>query len=578
MNQPEASHPSRLQAVVTALQDWAAGGVGALGTQIWVADDLGFHLRAWCGRASEAADRHCALRCCLEGEPQISENALALPVVLHGRHSAACVFATSSTIAFDALAACRQQLATAASALDAALQRERIARLSGAARLSDGLRNCLALAHALEHCTQLRPGLAQLHQALGELLPAENFFVVLLDEARHWLHFEYFADQYDRDESPIAFHAGRLQGSLAAIVVAGGRLVRGSSAELLAQAGMADATESQQFGPNAHDWLGVPIVMAGESLGALVVQSYQPGQIFDDSTPGVLSMIAEALAAALHRRRVREALERTVQERTAALSRSLDALQATQRQLVEAEKHAALGRLVSGVAHELNTPLGTALTASTHIDEALARFEGQFRQGKLQASDLAALVDAARAGNDLQLRSLKRAIDLVHRFKQIATGNRMEAAQPFELKSLLQELIALLQPRIEAAGHQLHWDCPAGVVLICARDSWLELLQQLIDNALHHAFVAGCRGTLRLRIDLAGNAVVCRFSDDGRGFDADAVARAFDAFYTTARQRGHVGLGLHLVHNIVTQVLGGSIQLNSSPGTGSELVWTVPLD
>jgi signal transduction histidine kinase len=577
LSKSETAETPPLQAVVNALQDWAAGSIGALGTQIWVADDLGFHLRSWTGRASDVDDRRCALGSCLDDQPRIGVHRLALPIALNDRHSAACVFLTPGLVTPEMLAPCQQRLLAMTAELEAALQRERIARLSGTARRSDGLRTCLALAHRLEHCAQLRPVLAEMHGALGEFLPAENFFVVLLDEARRWLHFEYFVDQFDVDENPIAFHEGRLQGSLSAIVVAAGRVVRGSSAELLAQAGVADTEESQQFGPSAHDWLGVPIMMAGEAQGAIVVQSYQPDVSFDDSTPSVLSMIAEAVAAALQRRRTREVLERTVRERTAELSNSLDALHATQRQLLEAEKHAALGRLVSGVAHELNTPLGTALTASTHLADALVHFEQQCRLGTMHRADLTAFTELVRNSAELQLRSLQRAIDLVQRFRQIAAGDRLGAAQPFELRSLLQELIGLLQPRLQAAGHQLHWNCPGGIVLLCAPDSWLELLRQLIDNAMNHAFGADTGGTIRLQISRSGDTLICRFSDDGKGFAEGAVARAFDAFFTTARQHGHVGLGLHLVHNIVTQVFGGTVQLSSSAGAGSELSWSVPL-
>jgi GAF domain-containing protein len=368
----EITATSKLQEAAIALHTWAAQALKVLSTQVWVADDMGFHPRAAVGRPSDDRDRDCARQCCIQGQVVVQGRLLAVPIPLTGQSHGACLFDWPPPHDPTLLSALTGQVEAASAGLDSALHSERLERLSGLARKSDLLRATLTLAHSLEHAAHLRTTMAQLHASLKALMYADNFFVVVLDEDRRHLIFEYAADLFDDREDPIEFHEGRMQGSLSAFVVAAGRLVRGSSLELMQQAGHMDRFKAHQYGPEAHDWLGVPMMAGNEAIGALVVQSYDPAIRFTDADPSILSMVADTVAAALHRRRLREALERTVAERTAQVEQSNQSLQVTvstleraMSELVQAEKLASLGSMVAGISHELNTPIGNALTVSS---------------------------------------------------------------------------------------------------------------------------------------------------------------------------------------------------------------------
>lgn len=547
--------------------------------QLWVDDDRGLHPRARLGGAVSVADRALARHCCLHAGLQCDAHRAALPVGLSDRRIGALLVEVDRPIDPAELITLQRWIDTHRDTLDRALTHERLARLSGGARRAEALRHALSAAHALETAPSTREAFAGLHQALRPLMRAENFFVVLLDEAREWLHFDYYCDVHDQISSwaPVRFLDGRLQGLLSAIVVASGRVLRGHTEELLEQAGHGDTAADLQFGPNASDWIGVPMLVGEEAIGALVLQDYAPEFRYDDADPGILSLLAEACAAALHRRRVQQTLERTVAERTAALEASLQRLRSTQQQLVEAEKQAALARLVAGVAHEINTPLGICVTTASHLGEVSGQFATQAGSG-LRRADLARYVAIARDSSSLLCRNLQRMSSLVNRFSQIAAAVDTEQHAALPLSTWLGRWAEAQQPRIVAAGHQLHCQIQPALRASIPPGVLNDILGELLDNSLAHAAPDAHRS---LRLDLHAEqlpaGMVLRWSDDGRGLSGVDPRLLFDPFYTTARHRGQIGLGLHRVHILLTQVLRGSIQAETAATGGSVFTLQLPL-
>lgn len=266
--------------------------------------------------------------------------------------------------------------------------------------------------------------------------------------------------------------------------------------------------------------------------------------------------------------RQQERLQREVAERTAeltdsnrALNRALDDLRRTQRSLVEQEKMASLGALVAGVAHEINTPVGVALTSASHLNEVTHAAIGKLAAGKLTQSDFLSFRDAVGEGMRLIMGSLDRAHTLVASFKQVAVDQSSEQRRRIELRGFLDEVRLSLQPSYRQSAHRFELACSDSVELDTYPGALFQILGNLVNNSLLHGFADGRAGLMRLEVRREGQQVVFDYRDDGVGMPPEIAARAFEPFFTTRRGSGGSGLGLHIVYNLVTQLLGGEIAL-----------------
>lgn len=297
-------------------------------------------------------------------------------------------------------------------------------------------------------------------------------------------------------------------------------------------------------------------------------------------------LLALAFGVRLRTRRIRAraaALERLVQQRTAELSQAkeqaehtLAELRGTQKQLVAAEKMASLGQLVAGVAHEINTPIGIAVTAASHLQEVSKAFAGKADSGKLTRGDLAGWRAAVDEAVRLVLGSLERAHGLIGSFKQVAVDQSSEQRRHIELKTFLGEVEFALKPSYKRTPHDLGIDCPEGIELDTYPGALFQVFTNLVNNSLLHGFSEGQAGQMRIVARADAHNVYLLYSDDGRGMPPEIAARAFDPFFTTRRGSGGSGLGLHLVYNLITQLLGGEVALNSAPGAGTEFEIRIP--
>jgi signal transduction histidine kinase len=282
-----------------------------------------------------------------------------------------------------------------------------------------------------------------------------------------------------------------------------------------------------------------------------------------------------------------QVLETEVAERTADLRRTADELKIAkeeaegaldqahraQKKLVEVEKMAALGSLVAGVAHEINTPVGTALTASTLLDQRTREFRAQFASGTMRKSDLTRYMDGAMEAVGLVLTNINRAVDLIQSFKQVAVDQTSDVRRAFSLESYLDEIITSLSPNLRKAGATVEVACDPTIEMNSYPGALAQVLTNLVINALTHAFEDKRDGRIIIRADPVGNGrVKIFFRDNGKGMPPDDLARIFDPFFTTKRGAGGTGLGMHIVYNIVTQQLGGSILAHSVEGEGTTFV------
>ncbi len=279
-----------------------------------------------------------------------------------------------------------------------------------------------------------------------------------------------------------------------------------------------------------------------------------------------------------------DTLERRVRERTARLDaanadlrETLGQLEEMQTQLVETEKMAALGGLVAGVAHEINTPVGIGVTAASHLDKATQEFLALYGTRAMKRSDLEKYLQICQDSTRLLLSNLNRAAELIRSFKQVAIDQSGEARRRFRVKEYVEEVLLSLRPILKKTRLQVVIDCDDALELTSYPGAFSQIITNFITNSVTHAYAEQAEGQLAFRISAAGGRVTFRYSDDGRGIPQENLAHIFEPFYTSNREKGGSGLGLHIVYNIVTQKLGGTIACTSVSGKGTTFVLEMPI-
>jgi signal transduction histidine kinase/tetratricopeptide (TPR) repeat protein len=252
-------------------------------------------------------------------------------------------------------------------------------------------------------------------------------------------------------------------------------------------------------------------------------------------------------------------------------------LQEAQAKLVAKEKLAALGSLVAGVAHELNTPLGNSLMMASALEEKSRQFDARVKSGQLLLDDLLEFLAEAREAAILIMRGLSSAADLVNSFKQVAVDRTSAQWREFDLQQTIHEIIATMATRIRQAGHAIELDVAPGINLHSYPGPLGQVITNLVNNALLHAFDGKSSGQILLVArQMPEQRVQITFSDDGHGIPEQNLTRIFDPFFTTRMGQGGSGLGLSICYNIITSILNGQISVSSST-KGTRFVLDLPL-
>jgi signal transduction histidine kinase len=261
-----------------------------------------------------------------------------------------------------------------------------------------------------------------------------------------------------------------------------------------------------------------------------------------------------------------------------SLEESLDKLHRTQKEMIHSAKMAALGDLVAGVAHEVNTPIGVCVTASSFLAERTRQLRDLYEKGEMKRSDLEKYLALAEESSASVLTNLERAAELVQSFKKVAADQSSEEKRPFELKSYLEQILVSLRPQFKRTPHTVHMSCPEGLTLDSYPGAIMQIMTNLVMNSLLHGFADGLPGEIFIEGETVGDAVALSYRDTGGGMDKEQRDRIYDPFYTTKRGSGGTGLGMNIVYNLVTQTLKGSILLETSPGQGAVFLLTLPKD
>lgn len=417
----------------------------------------------------------------------------------------------------------------------------------------------------------------RVHTEVGGLMNADNFYIALVSGDGQRLEFPYF------------FEGGRTQQASRALGRGLSEHVLRQRQPLCASAAKVDdlaalgEVELHTAGTRSVCWLGVPLLDGGTAIGVIVVQSYDATVTYAAADQDLLSFVATQVANSLRRRRAAESLreanarlEQRVAERTGALTDTLHQLREAQDELVRQEKMASLGGLVAGIAHEINTPLGICVTATSHVRTEIRHWRADLAADRLDAHVLQGMFDELEVAMHMLDSNTRRAAELVRSFKQIAVDQSSGQRRDFDLADYLDEIALSLKPRLKHVPWTLQVECAHGITMNSYPGALSQVVTNLVMNALVHAFEGRDKGTVRVHAALDGDEVALTVSDDGIGMDENSRKRYFDPFYTTKRGSGGTGLGAHIVFNQVTNVLGGSIRVDSAPAAGTRVAMRLP--
>jgi len=260
-----------------------------------------------------------------------------------------------------------------------------------------------------------------------------------------------------------------------------------------------------------------------------------------------------------HSSREKQRANKQLQENLYELAEVNKQLKNAQSQLVEAEKMAALGGLVAGVAHEINTPIGVGVTAASLLSDRIDAFNIEYRSGQLKRASLDELLSDAKESSDMILRNLKRASELVRNFKQVAVDQSGEGQRQFELKAYLEELSQSLLPQLKKGHHKIIIKADEKIHLDSYPGLMAQAMTNLIMNSMIHGFKGKIEGIIHIELALTDGMVCIDYQDDGVGLDGEQREKVFEPFYTTVRGSGGSGLGMSITYNLVVNKLKGTI-------------------
>lgn len=263
-------------------------------------------------------------------------------------------------------------------------------------------------------------------------------------------------------------------------------------------------------------------------------------------------------------------------EKNNALASSMSALESAQDRLLESERMASLGGLVAGITHDVNTPIGVSVTASSFLQERLDKLEAAYDSKTLTSQDMSLFISEARQTTSLLGNNLNRALELLASFKQVAVDQTSQAERQIELHTYVSEVIASLTPAFKRTQHKIDLVCEQPIVIVCPPGAIAQIITNLIMNSLNHGFDGIENGHITITLSMDENDVYINYVDNGQGIDEKLIANHFDAFVTSKRGAGGSGLGTHIMFNLVTQTLHGEISLQSAQNKGVNYTISFP--
>ncbi|KAB8042084.1 GAF domain-containing sensor histidine kinase [Janthinobacterium aquaticum] len=417
----------------------------------------------------------------------------------------------------------------------------------------------------------------KLHAIISELVSAKNFLIALYHPDNAEITIPYFVDEKDAQAPVQRFDYGvgmssyilaRRQACLLDAASYAALVASGEINEPLGNAGIAS-------------WMGAPMLLGERAYGVLIVQSYDSSVVYGQAELDVLAFMASHVAVAMARiqaEHARRQAKKALEEQNAALNSALSALQEAQSELVRQEKLASLGRLVAGVAHEINTPLGICVTATSHLVQELKLTREDLDAGQLDEDGLQQFFEIIDQTLRIMTTNTQRAAALVRSFKQVAVDQSSDELRNFNLRKYIDEVLLSLQPKLKGKPITVEVECPPALQLRSYPGAVSQIITNMVVNSLVHGFAEGEPGVIRIHVRSEAEMLELDYSDDGLGMDNTTLAQLFDPFFTTKRGSGGSGLGAHILYNLVTGPLGGTVKVASAPGMGLHYKIRFPLE
>jgi len=456
------------------------------------------------------------------------------------------------------------------------LERE-VAERSRAEKMQRALYEIASLSAAASTESDAGVLYGRLHEIIGRLIVARNLVIALYHAKSDEISLPYFVDEMDAAPPVTRFEFGKGLSSW---------VLRKRTPQLLDNAAYAALMASGEVrgtigNQGVASWMGAPMLVGEQVYGVIIVQSYDPSVLYTQADLDVLAFMASHTAVAIARTAADRAIRRAkteLEEQNAALATAINQLQDAQSELVRQEKLASLGRLVAGVAHEINTPLGICVTATSHLVEELRLTKQDMADGVLDEDGLNAFFDTIDQSLRIMTTNTQRAAALVRSFKQVAVDQSSDNIRHFNLRKYLDEVLLSLQPKLKGKPIAVQVECPSDIHMESFPGAVSQIVTNMVVNSLVHGFEEGQSGAITISGRLDGDHVVFDYSDDGVGMDSSTLQQLFDPFFTTKRGSGGSGLGAHILYNLVTGPLGGTVKVVSSPGMGLHYHLRFPRD
>lgn len=272
-------------------------------------------------------------------------------------------------------------------------------------------------------------------------------------------------------------------------------------------------------------------------------------------------------------------LENQVDIRTKELQKSLNDLQDAQQKLIESEKMSALGNLVSGVAHEVNTPLGNALTSSSIITKETSELIEQMTNGTLKRSSMENKLEVLNQASNLLQKTLEYASNLIRSFKQISVDQITDDIRAFNLKNYIEEIFLTNGNKLKVSAVQKEIICEEEIIIETSAGIIAQIFNNFIQNSILHGF-DNFKGEAKIvvKLEKVKNNLIITYKDNGNGIDESVKDKIFEPFVTTKRNAGGTGLGLNIVYNLIYQKLKGNLQVISEKNKGVQFIIRIPMN
>jgi len=257
------------------------------------------------------------------------------------------------------------------------------------------------------------------------------------------------------------------------------------------------------------------------------------------------------------------------------LAQTLDDLRRTQDQLIRSEKMAALGGLVAGVAHEINTPVGISVTAASSLMDETSKMANLYKENRISRAEFKDYLNTANQSAKLILSNMERTATMVQSFKQVSVDQSTEQQRRFKLKAYTTDVIRSLYPKLKNRKITIELDIDDKLELNSYPGAFSQIITNLVLNSLSHGFDEKDKGRIEIMAKLDKDKLNLEYSDNGKGIPKENLSKIFEPFFTTNKKLG-TGLGLHIVYNLVTQKLNGSIECQSKINKGTIFKIMIP--